>query len=57
MQKAVDEEGQKEKELFEKFMCYCNIGAGSLDNSIQTASAQIESATGAIAKAVPKVAV
>jgi hypothetical protein len=49
MQKTVEAEGEKEKELFDKFMCYCNNGAGSLDNSIQAASAQIESLTGKIA--------
>jgi len=45
----VEAEGEKEKELFEKFMCYCNNGAGSLDASIQTAAAAIESLTGKIA--------
>jgi len=49
MQKTVEAEGEKEKELFDKFMCYCNNGAGSLDNSIQAAEAQIESLTGKIA--------
>jgi septal ring factor EnvC (AmiA/AmiB activator) len=49
MQKSVEAEGEKEKELFEKFMCYCNNGAGSLDASIQTAAAAIESLTGKIA--------
>merc|ERR1719331_207061 len=49
MQKTVESEGEKEKELFEKFMCYCNNGAGSLDASIQTAAAAIESLTGKIA--------
>jgi len=48
MQKTVEAEGEKEKELFEKFMCYCNNGAGSLANSIQTATAQVESLKGAI---------
>jgi len=48
MQKSVEAEGEKEKELFEKFMCYCNNGAGSLDASISTAGAKIESLTGRI---------
>jgi len=48
MQKSVEAEGEKEKELFEKFMCYCNNGAGSLDASISTAAAKIESLTGRI---------
>jgi len=49
MQKTVESEGEKEKELFEKFMCYCNNGAGSLDATIQTAAAAIDSLTGRIA--------
>jgi len=49
MQKTVEAEGQKEKDLFDKFMCYCNNGAGSLENAIQTASSQIESLNGATA--------
>jgi len=49
MQKTVESEGAKEKELFEKFMCYCNNGAGSLQAAIDTAGAQIESLTGQIA--------
>lgn len=49
MQKSVEEEGEKEKQLFEQFMCYCNNGAGSLDNSIATAAQQIESLTGQVA--------
>jgi len=48
MQKTVEAEGKKESELFDKFMCYCNNGVGSLDNSIQAASAQTESLTGTI---------
>jgi len=30
MQKKVEAEGKKEKELFEKFMCYCKNGATEL---------------------------
>jgi hypothetical protein len=48
MQKTVEAEGEKEKELFDKFMCYCNNGAGSLDASIQAASSQVEALTGKI---------
>jgi len=46
MQKTVESEGKKEKELFDKFMCYCNNGAGSVEASIDTATSQIESLTG-----------
>jgi len=49
MQKTVEAEGEKEKGLFETFMCYCNNGAGSIDGSIQAGTAQIESLTGTIA--------
>ena len=38
MQKSAEEEGNKEKDLFEAFMCYCSNGASSLDASIATAA-------------------
>merc|ERR1719421_544165 len=50
MQKSIESEGEKEKELFEKFMCYCNNGAGALDNSIQSGKASIEQLTSKIEK-------
>jgi len=34
MQKKVTDEGAKEKELYEKFMCYCKTGVADLKNSI-----------------------
>jgi len=37
MQKKVAAEGEKEQELFDKFMCYCKNGKGALDVSIQQA--------------------
>merc|ERR1719162_2814636 len=37
MQKKVAEEGEKEEELFNKFMCYCKTGKGSLSSSIEQA--------------------
>merc|ERR1719152_778231 len=45
MQKEVEAEGAKEKELFEKFMCYCSGGTDSLKKAIADASAQIEELT------------
>merc|ERR1719265_663218 len=48
MQKTVEAEGETEKGLFEKFMCYCNNGAGSLDSAIATSAAKIESLTGQV---------
>ena len=50
MQKSVEQEGEKEKELFEKFMCYCNNGAGALDSAIETGKSQIEQLTSKIEK-------
>merc|ERR1719446_123432 len=37
MQKKVAEEGEKEEALFDKFMCYCKNGKGTLEASIETA--------------------
>jgi hypothetical protein len=37
MEKKVKAEGEKEEELFEKFMCYCKNGAGALSKSIADA--------------------
>jgi len=34
MQKKVEAEGEKEKELFDKFMCYCKNSGGELSKSI-----------------------
>jgi septal ring factor EnvC (AmiA/AmiB activator) len=41
MQAQVTAEGEKEKELFEKFMCYCKTGAGDLTKSIEAAEAKV----------------
>merc|ERR1719313_3262254 len=35
MQKKVEAEGEKEKELFDKFMCYCEQSKEQLDGSIE----------------------
>merc|ERR1719247_1264409 len=37
MQKKVVAEGEKEEELFERFMCYCKNGKGALESSIEQA--------------------
>merc|ERR1719323_703266 len=37
MQKKITEEGVKEKELYEKFMCYCKTSGGDLTASIAAA--------------------
>merc|ERR1719207_363960 len=41
MQKKVEAEGEKEKELFEKFMCYCKSSKGTLAKSIEDAETKI----------------
>jgi len=41
MQKKVTEEGEKEKDMFDKFMCYCKSGSGSLSKSIDAAETKI----------------
>eukprot|EP00445_Apocalathium_hangoei_P091633 CAMPEP_0204246786 /NCGR_PEP_ID=MMETSP0361-20130328/98319_1 /ASSEMBLY_ACC=CAM_ASM_000343 /TAXON_ID=268821 /ORGANISM="Scrippsiella Hangoei, Strain SHTV-5" /LENGTH=775 /DNA_ID=CAMNT_0051220013 /DNA_START=32 /DNA_END=2360 /DNA_ORIENTATION=+ len=41
MQKKVTEEGESEKELFDKFMCYCTNGKGDLEKSIADADAKV----------------
>jgi len=40
MQKKVAAEGEKEKELMEKFKCYCSSSGGSLSESIAAAKAK-----------------
>jgi len=42
MQKEVEAEGAKEKDMFDKFMCYCNGGTGGLKKAIADSGAQIE---------------
>merc|ERR1719171_200949 len=42
MQKEVEAEGAKEKELFDKFMCYCSSGKSGLEAAIDKASAEID---------------
>jgi len=41
MQKKVEAQGEKEDELFEKFLCYCKTTKAELDNSIQDANEKI----------------
>merc|ERR1719174_2458571 len=45
MQKKVTEEGKKEVELFEKFMCYCKNGDEALAKSIGDAEAKVPQVT------------
>jgi len=41
MQKKVEEEGEVEKKLFEKFMCYCQSGGKELEASIDKAEDKV----------------
>merc|ERR1719443_613919 len=41
MQKKVVAEGEKEAELFEKYMCYCKTSGGDLSKSIADADTKI----------------
>lgn len=43
MQKKVEVEGEKEKELYDKFMCYCKNSGGELAKSIGDAEAKVGS--------------
>merc|ERR1719393_906792 len=45
MQKEIEAEGVKEKELFEKFMCYCSGGSDGLKKAIADATAEAEELT------------
>jgi len=41
MQKKVEAEGEKEKNLFDKFMCYCKNSGGDLSKSIADSTAKV----------------
>merc|ERR1719281_1310308 len=45
MQAQVKAEGEKELEMYDKFMCYCKTGVSDLEESIATAKAKIASLT------------
>merc|ERR550514_2400231 len=42
MQKEIEAEGKKEKELFDKFMCFCSGNSGDLTKKGEDAKAQID---------------
>jgi len=52
MVKKVEEEGKKETELFEKFMCYCDTGSATLGKSIADAKEKIPQVESDIKEAV-----
>jgi len=45
MQKKVTQEGETEKDLYDKFMCYCKTGTGDLQASIGAAEEKIPQVT------------
>merc|ERR1719502_2523158 len=50
MSKSIEEEGEKEKELFEKFMCYCKNAGGTLGGAVADAEKKIPELEAAIAE-------
>merc|ERR1719361_2306315 len=54
MQKKVEEEGEAEAKLYEKFMCYCKNGASDLEASISAAEDKLASLPEEIKAAVAK---
>merc|ERR1719281_2011467 len=54
MQKKVIAEGEKEAELFEKFMCYCKTSGSTLEKSIADANAKIPDLQSSIEEAQSK---
>merc|ERR1719420_338140 len=56
MVKKVEAEGEKEKELFEKFMCYCKNSGGTLEKTIADAEEKMPQLTSDIQEATALVA-
>merc|ERR1719506_884948 len=56
MQKKVEAEGNKEKELYDKFMCYCKTGGGDLQKSISDAETKIPQVSSDIKEGESKLA-
>merc|ERR1719440_939549 len=48
MSKQIAEEGKKEEEQYDRFMCYCENGASTLEKSIADAEAKIPQLEAAI---------
>merc|ERR1712032_1476735 len=54
MQKQVQEEGAREKELYEKYMCWCKTSGGDLEKEIEANKAKIAELGPAIKEAESK---
>merc|ERR1719421_1593312 len=48
--KKVEEEGEKEKELYDAFMCYCKSGVGQLQGAVDDANKRIPELTTLVAE-------
>jgi len=51
MQKKVQAEGERDQELYDKFMCYCSKGSGDLDETIKAAEVKMPAVTTALKEA------
>jgi len=51
MQKKVEAEGEKEKEMFDKFMCYCKNSGGDLQKSIGDSEDKVSTLPAEVAEA------
>jgi len=54
MQKKIAAEGEKEKELFDKFMCYCKNSGGALADSVSAAENKVPEVSTAIEEGAAK---
>merc|ERR1719463_677052 len=56
MQKSVEEEGEKQKELFDKFMCHCKTTTASLAEAIEENTAKSSSLSSAVVSGTAEIA-
>lgn len=56
MSTKIEAEGEKEHQLFEKFMCYCKNGAGDLEKSIADAEDKVSQASSGVKELEGKLA-
>jgi len=48
MQKEIEAEGAKEKELYDKFMCFCSDNSGQMETKVQEGQAKIAELTSSV---------
>eukprot|EP00444_Apocalathium_aciculiferum_P045869 CAMPEP_0183546724 /NCGR_PEP_ID=MMETSP0371-20130417/55114_1 /TAXON_ID=268820 /ORGANISM="Peridinium aciculiferum, Strain PAER-2" /LENGTH=138 /DNA_ID=CAMNT_0025749381 /DNA_START=43 /DNA_END=456 /DNA_ORIENTATION=+ len=51
MQTKIQEEGKRDEELYDKFMCYCKTGASDLATSVQAAETKMPAVTSSLQEA------